>query len=246
MFAVYEPFTVSLLDAQSGEFIQELEGEAEDPWVEYQQEGTVFRGFYAASFSPDGNHLVTAGTGGVWYYDTSNKRLLQQFPGNNAQKITLSPDGKWMLSSLYEQINPVSVYDLQSGNILFSLNEAFRGSDIPQAVFSLDGGWVGAVQYTWDGPYKLNIYDTITQQLYLSIPLGEDIPLSSLAFNPVGNLVAVGRADGEILMIDMNKEDVVATLNGHHGAVTHLVFSPDGYHLISGSDDGTVRIWGLP
>jgi WD40 repeat protein len=147
LLAVYEPFTVSLLDAQSGKFIQELEGEAEDPWVEYQQEGTVFRRFYAASFSPDGNRLVTAGTGGVWYYDTSTKRLLQQFPGNNAQKITLSPDSQWMLSSLYEQINPVSVYDLEDGNILFSLNEAFRGSDIPQAVFSPDKRWVGAVQW---------------------------------------------------------------------------------------------------
>jgi WD40 repeat protein len=114
--AVYEPFYMSLLDAQSGTFIHKLEGEAEDPFVEYQHEGDVFRRFYAASFSPDGAHLVTAGTGGAWYYDMTTMRLLQQFPGNNAQKITLSPDGQWMLTSLYEQLNPVSVYDLQSGN----------------------------------------------------------------------------------------------------------------------------------
>lgn len=246
LLAVYEPFTVSLLDAQSGKIIQELEGEAEDPWVEYQQEGLVFRRFYAASFSADGDRLVTAGTGGVWYYDTSNKRLLQQFPGNNAKKIVLSPDGQWMLTSLYEQINPMSVYDLQSGNILFSLDEAFRGSDIPQAIFSPDGHWVGMIQFTWDGPHKLNIYDTATQQLTMSMPLGEDIPLSSLAFNPTGSLVAVGQANGEILLIDVNHRDVVVTLIGHRGAVDHLIFSPDGRYLVSGSNDGTIRTWGIP
>ena len=246
LVAVYEPFTVSLLDAQSGKFIQELEGEAEDPWVEYQQEGSVFRRFYAASFSTDGDRLVTAGTGGVWYYDTTSKRLLQQFPGNNAQKIVLSPDGQWMLTSLYEQINSMSVYELQSGKILFSLDEAFRGSDIPQAIFSPDGHWVGMVQLTWDGPYKLNIYDTITQQLTMSMSLGEDIPLSSLVFNPTGSLVAVGRADGEILLIDVNQKNLVATLSGHRGIVDHLVFSPDGRYLISSSNDGTIRTWGIP
>lgn len=205
----------------------------------------VFRRFYSASFSADGGRLVTAGTGGVWYYDTSNKRLLQQFPGNNAQKIALSPDGQWMLTSLYEQYSPMSVHDLQSGNILFSLGDVIWGSDIPQAIFSPDGRWVGMVQFTWDGPYKLNLYDTVTQQLTMSMPLSEDIPLSSLAFNPTGSLVAVGRADGEILLIDINQRDVVATRSGHQGAVDHLTFSPDGRYLVSGSNDGTILTWGL-
>jgi WD40 repeat protein len=246
LLAVYEPFIVSLLDAQSGKFIQELEGEAEDPFVEYQQEGMVFRRFYAASFSPDGTHLVTAGTGGVWYYDTTTKRLLQQYPGNNAQKISISPDGQWILTSLYEQINPASVYDLQSGDALFSLGDSSWGSNQPQSVFSPDGRWVGTVQITWDGPYQLKIYDTVTKQEYKNLPLGEEIPVSSLAFSPNGTVVAVGRVDGQILLIDIDEMEVVATLDGHHGAVVHIVFSPDGYHLISGSTDGTIRSWGLP
>ena len=84
LLEVYEPFGVSLFDAGCGTIIQKLEGEAEDPFVEYQFEGSEFRRFYAAAFSRDGSHLVTAGTGGVWYYDTTNMRILEQYPGNNA------------------------------------------------------------------------------------------------------------------------------------------------------------------
>lgn len=34
-------------------------------------------------------------------------------------------------------------------------------------------------------------------------------------------------------------------LQGHHSAVTSVAFAPDGKGLISGSDDGTLRLWDL-
>src|SRR5688572_27504830 len=33
------------------------------------------------------------------------------------------------------------------------------------------------------------------------------------------------------------------TLEGHNGSVRSVVFSADGQHLASGSDDNTVKIW---
>jgi WD40 repeat protein len=246
LLAAYEPFSVSLLDARNGSFIQKLEGEAEDPFVEYYWEGTVFRKFYAAAFSLGGEHLVTAGTGGIWYYDTDKKRLLQQYMGNNSRKISISPNGQWILASLYEQIQPISVYDLQSGEILFSLDDNGRGIAHPQSVFSPDGRLVGTALATWDGPYKIVVYDTVTGQEYKSLLMGEGIDLTSLAFNPQANLIAVGQADGKILLVEMETMEVLATLSGHHGAVEHLVFSVDGIYLSSGGYDGTVRAWGLP
>ena len=36
-----------------------------------------------------------------------------------------------------------------------------------------------------------------------------------------------------------------ATLKGHKGDVISVVFSPDGKTLASGSDDKTIKLWGL-
>jgi len=35
----------------------------------------------------------------------------------------------------------------------------------------------------------------------------------------------------------------VHTLTGHSGCVWSVVFSPNGTHVVSGSEDGLVKIW---
>lgn len=222
--------------------ITKLEGEAEDPWVEYYWEGLALRKFYAASFSQDGSRLATAGAGGVWYYDTVNKSLLQQYPGSNAQKIILSPDGQFMLTSLYDQANPISVFDTQTGSIVFSLGES---GDFIQSAFSPDGRWIGTLQADWNEATQLKIFDAVTQKEYKSLSLDDEMPVASLAINPTGDLVALGKADGQILLISISDMKIVSTLIGHRGAVKHLVFSSNGNYLVSTGADGTLRTWGL-
>lgn len=244
LLAVYNPFQVSLWDAHTGLLLQTLEGEATTPFVEYYWEGQAFRQFYAASFSADGSRLATAGAGGVWIYDTSNYRLLQQFPGSNAQKLVLSPDGNTMLTALYEQLNPLSAFNLRNGDMLFSFGQ--RSPEVVQAAFSPDGRWAGALLRQWDAPYQLVLHSMAEQGLSKSLEFEEKLPVVSLAFNPDSSIVAVGRSDGAILIIDLDKLQVLATSTGHRGPVEYLAFSPDGQYLASGGADGTVRIWGLP
>jgi WD40 repeat protein len=101
-------------------------------------------------------------------------------------------------------------------------------------------------QEGWDEPPELLIYDTTLSRMYKSIPLDEDMLLTSLVFSHSGNLIVAGTVDGKILLIDFAELEFLTTLTGHHGAVERLIFSLDGQYLFSGSADGTVRTWGLP
>jgi hypothetical protein len=42
---------------------------------------------------------------------------------------------------------------------------------------------------------------------------------------------------------DVQTGKKLAVLEGHTGRVRSVVFSPDGAHIVSGSDDDTVRVW---
>ncbi|KAL4196119.1 hypothetical protein AMTRI_Chr04g181740 [Amborella trichopoda] len=61
-----------------------------------------------------------------------------------------------------------------------------------------------------------------------------------------------GSRDGKIYVADLNSghsshsiygADIVCALSDHSKAVTSLAFSMDGFSLVSGSEDGTVRVW---
>ena len=40
-------------------------------------------------------------------------------------------------------------------------------------------------------------------------------------------------------------DEVSQPLEGHTNAVTSVAFSPDGVHIVSGSDDSSVRLWNV-
>lgn len=64
-----------------------------------------------------------------------------------------------------------------------------------------------------------------------------------VAFNPAGDLLAAGVADGEIRLWQAASGTSLQTYQGHTAGIRSITFSPDGKMLISGSEDHTVRCW---
>jgi hypothetical protein len=77
-------------------------------------------------------------------------------------------------------------------------------------------------------------------------------PVYALAFDPTGTLLAVGGgiagtpASGtEVKILDATAGTVLASLPGHTGVVRQMFFTPDGTLLITISDAGEVKAWGV-
>ena len=75
---------------------------------------------------------------------------------------------------------------------------------------------------------------------------GEGWRVMSIAFAPDGITLAIGTGMvgmGRILLWDMYSDRHMITLEGHTDYVTCLAFSPQGFQLLSGSSDRTIRLW---
>jgi WD40 repeat protein len=66
------------------------------------------------------------------------------------------------------------------------------------------------------------------------------------AITPDGKRVAVGGADSEIRCYDVGSGEEICRFEEHKGAVSALKFVGGGKELVSGSADGTVRVWEMP
>jgi WD40 repeat protein len=54
-----------------------------------------------------------------------------------------------------------------------------------------------------------------------------------------------GLTENEVKVWDAASGRQLVTLRGHTGPVYCVAFSPDGKRLVTGSQDGTLRVWDL-
>jgi hypothetical protein len=105
-----------------------------------------------------------------------------------------------------------------------------------QAVaFSPDGSLVAAVDLK-----RLEIWRTATRTLLAGRALGH--AGTTVAFAPGGALLAVGRDDGSVLVVDATNGAVEHVLRPIGASNVSLAFSPDGT-LLTGSVSGIVQRW---
>jgi hypothetical protein len=72
-------------------------------------------------------------------------------------------------------------------------------------------------------------------------------PDALMAVSPDGSLLAVCTTDPEarVWVFDTATRQVVCKLSGHTDRVFRMAFFPDGRRLLSGSVDGTAKVWNL-
>lgn len=112
---------------------------------------------------------------------------------------------------------------------------------INQLQLSADGRTLIALSSFKDYLYIIDI-----DRAEISTVLISDEKLySGNAISHDGHYLANSRVDNTIELRDLNSQSIINILYGHSSYVWHLAFTSDNNYLISGANDGDIRLWSV-
>jgi WD40 repeat protein len=189
----------------------------------------------SASFSPDGQHIVTTsedGTARLW--DLSGEQLAE-LNGHKSivNSASFSPDGQRLVTASFDKT--ARLWDL-SGKLL--------------AVLKGHQNFVNSASFSPDGHYLVTASDDKTARLWdlsgklLAVLKGHQNFVNSASFSPDGQRLVTASIDKTARLWDLSSEQL-AEFKGHESIVNSASFSPDGHYVLTTSSGNTARLWNL-
>jgi WD40 repeat protein len=185
-------------------------------------------GIDALTFSPDGALFATAGADGVIYLATSEGRTVRtiRYRGREDHALVrFSPDGKQLLTSVK---GIITLHELDGSG---------------EAELPTQARWLSAADFS---PLPLPPPPAASQEAELERCLADLTKRSTAMIMgrrlPTDQYLALATDEGAPILRNRRDGDIVV-LRGHRAGVSALAFSPDGEHVLSGSEDHTARYW---
>jgi WD40 repeat protein len=163
-------------------------------------------------------------------------RAIARLPDAGIRSFAFSSDGRLLASGSYDRT--ARIWDARTGKLLhvlphtgYVLAERFSSDGRSLVTSSLDGA-----AYLWD-------VASGRRQLLLVGGPGAVGQVNDSAFSPDGSEVATASGNGLATIYYSRDGRVIAPLAGHGDAVTSVGFDPSGRTIVTGSSDGSARLW---
>ncbi|KAF7370909.1 Chromatin associated protein [Mycena sanguinolenta] len=208
-------------------------------------------------FSTDGKWLATGCNKTAQIFDVLTGQKLCVLSDDSSgetgdlyiRSVRFSPDGKFLATGAEDK--RIRVWDISKR----AIRAVFEGHQ--QEIYSLDFSTDGRLMVSGSGDRTVRVWHLEDGSVRVfaatpeadpatsSGPANADAGVTSVAISPDGALVAAGCVDAVVRIWNVPSGVLVEQLRGHQDSVYSVVFTHDGYGLVSGSLDNTLKYWNL-
>jgi WD40 repeat protein len=194
---------------------------------------------FAATLTADGTRLITRDIKLVTVRDAASGRLVAELPEPDefSSELVANHDGSRIVIRGKGEGSWRLVHTETANSIPL---EGHRNS-IQIAAFSRDGSILLTVS---DGETFVRDPDSGAVKFQVDCITNTD-SISAICVSDDGQFIAYGDYKNRVVLWNVAKRQLSATLTGHTSPVGQITFTRDGKHVVSGSRDATVRIWNI-
>ena len=168
-------------------------------------------------------HILNIGTG---------QRIKTISSLNYVNCFAYSPDGKTIAISDGQRFG---LWDATTGKHLKTLSEGTP--ELQSIAYSPDGETIASIR--WDD--TMQWWNTQTGVNIKTFPRSID-NYGAISFSPDGKTIAISEGS-ELDLCNTESGKHLTTIQGHKDYISGFAFSPDSQTIVTGSSDGTARLW---
>lgn len=188
-----------------------------------------------AVFSPDGKKLVISNGNNVKIWDIDNNKEIKSLDFNvPIYSAVFSPNGKQIVLASYWK--DFEILDAETGEKNYTLSG--HAAQVTFVTFSPKGDLIISAS----GDKTLRLWDAKSGACIKVLDGGVEYA----AFSQNEKLVVSVSINNTIRVWDVETGSCIYIIEGHTDRVRFVSFTPDGLHIISYSEDGTIRKWPFP